>query len=565
MRNDISVSVIVPVYNVEKYLRKCLESLVNQTMENIEIIVVDDGSTDQSSEIIKEYKEAHPDKIVSLTKPNSGLGGTRNYGLKFAKGEYIGFVDSDDWVDRKMFEAMYGMAKQGHDIVLCDFMVVQDGWETGHVAKGFRGTHFNPQEVVINSIDPATACNKLYHRKFFQIAEFTDGWYEDIGTTPILLSYAHSVGYLELALYNYRQRSGSITYSADERTKDVISSWQRVLDNVHNNFRKEAIFAVYKSIATFIEFKPAFADDFLEYAHQKQELFQQNDYYQKNTRSKSIVDLFQMRLIPKKLHYFWFGHGEKSELIKRCMASWEKYAGTYEIIEWNESNCDINESQFVKEAYEAKKWAFVADYFRIKVIYEQGGFYMDTDVELKAPLDSLRTSNFFFAFETRDNINAAIFGGIPRFELAKKWLKTYQEETFKKEDGTYNMSNNIVIRLTGLLRKDYKIKLNGQMQTLRDNVKVYPANKLTIDVYDGKNLAVHHFDASWWDVKDEVSYKNVVLQDYFKNHVYTSSDIQSEIQKYQQLIHTYENTLSWKITSPLRKISALIRKIKNDG
>ncbi|MGF9646269.1 hypothetical protein AAIH69_25110, partial [Paenibacillus sp. MABNS29] len=88
---------------------------------------------------------------------------------------------------------------------------------------------------------------------------------------------------------------------------------------------------------------------------------------------------------------------------------------------------------------------------------------------------------------------------------------------------------------------------------------------LTIDVYDGKNLAVHHFDASWWDVKDEVSYKNVVLQDYFKNHVYTSSDIQSEIQKYQQLIHTYENTLSWKITSPLRKISALIRKIKNDG
>ncbi|MFK4437428.1 glycosyltransferase [Paenibacillus sp. RC21] len=564
MRNDIKVSVIVPVYNVEKYLRKCLESLVSQTLESIEIIVVNDGSTDQSSGIIKEFEVAYPGKIVSLTKPNGGLGDTRNYGLKFAKGEYIGFVDSDDWVDRKMFEAMYGMTQQGHDIVLCDFMVVQDGWETGHVAKGFRGVHFNPQEIVINSIDPATACNKLYHRKFFQIAEFTDGWYEDIGTTPILLSYAHSVGYLELALYNYRQRSGSITYSADERTKDVISSWQRVLDNAHANYRREAVFAVYKSIVTFIEFKPAFADDFLEYAYQNQELFQKNEYYQKSIRSKSINDLFQMKLIPKKLHYFWFGHGQKSELIERCIESWKKHAGGYEIVEWNESNCDINESQFVKEAYEAKKWAFVADYFRIKVIHEQGGFYMDTDVELKAPLDSLRISNFFFAFETKDNINAAIFGGIPGFELARKWLETYQHDTFKKEDGTYNMSNNIVIRLTGLLKKDYNIKLNGKMQTLKDNVKIYPANKLTIDVYDGKNLAVHHFDASWWDVKDEVSYKNVVLQDYFRNEasIFASSDIQSELQKYQKLINAYENTLSWKITYPLRKIRALIRKIK---
>ncbi|MHA2857023.1 glycosyltransferase [Paenibacillus lautus] len=515
MEKKITVSVIVPVYNVEKYIRKCLDSLVDQTLNDIEIIVVNDGSTDGSQKIIDEYAEKYPYKIISLSKENGGLGEARNFGLEYARGEYIGFVDSDDWVDIKMFEAMHNMTKYGHDIVICDFMIVKDGWTSGYTSKGFRGRDFTHRECIINSIDPATACNKLYHRKFFDLIRYTRDWYEDIGTTPILLSYANSIGYLESPMYYYRQRGGSITYSSDRRTLGVINSWERVITNVNREYQAEAIMAVSKSIASFLEFKPDFADEFLEFAKSKHDIISSNSYYQEAVKNKSIIDILKTKLIPKKIHYFWFGKGEKSELVQKCINSWRTFAGDYEIIEWNETNCNIEENEYVKEAYEAKKWAFVADYFRIKVIHEQGGIYMDTDMEIMNRIDSLRISEAFFAFETRDAVHAGIFGAISGHPLTKRWLDTYKEDHFKQSDGSYNTSHTIVKRLTDILMKNFGVKMSGKYQILKENIKIYPPNVLTIDVYDGKNLAVHHYDASWWDVKDEVSYKNVVLKDYF--------------------------------------------------
>ena len=116
------VSVIVPVYNVEKYIDKCLESLVNQTLKDIEIIIVNDGSTDNSIKIVEEYKEKYKNKIIYLEKENGGLSDARNYGIQYAKGEYIAFLDSDDYVDRKMYEKLYNKAIENNsDIVECDF------------------------------------------------------------------------------------------------------------------------------------------------------------------------------------------------------------------------------------------------------------------------------------------------------------------------------------------------------------------------------------------------------------------------------------------------------------
>ena len=107
----VKVSVIVPVYNVEKYLSNCLDTLVNQTLKDIEIIVVNDGATDSSPEIIEEYAAKYTN-IIALNKPNGGLSDARNYGLPYAKGEYIGYVDSDDYVDYDMYERLYNKAKE---------------------------------------------------------------------------------------------------------------------------------------------------------------------------------------------------------------------------------------------------------------------------------------------------------------------------------------------------------------------------------------------------------------------------------------------------------------------
>ncbi|PXX48929.1 glycosyltransferase involved in cell wall biosynthesis [Hungatella effluvii] len=569
MEKICKVSIIVPVYNVEKYIAVCLSSLIVQTIDSYEVIIVDDGSTDGSASIIKKYVDEYPQLIKFYEKENGGLGSARNLGLQYASGEYIGFVDSDDWIDPKMYATMYEMAnKENLDCVVCDFTSIYDGWKTGWVSRGYRGEESTPThcDFMRHCMNPATACNKLFRAEMFYITKFAEIWYEDVATTPILFSYANKIGYLPIALYYYRQQDNSITHSVrNPHSLDIINAWDRALNNCKEEYRNEIVYSIYKSVCSFINFKPEYADEYIQYARENKELFYNNNYVKNDIKNRVIEDVCVKRLIPKKIHYFWFGGGEKSELIKKCMASWKKYAPDYEIIEWNENNCNINECAYVKEAYEHKKWAFVADYFRIKKVYEEGGIYMDTDVELTNDIAPLRLNEIFFAFETRGAINAATFGSVAKYPLLKDWLETYKNDHLVNADGTYNTSNTIVVRLTKLLTKKYKYELNGKTQLLGNQVKIYAPNILTLNMYDGKNIAQHHYDASWWDAKAGVtSYKYEVLKDYFTllPHNFTNVNKDEYINSLQAQIWAYENSTCWKLTKPLRKLVDFLRSYK---
>ena len=177
----IKVSIIVPVYNVEKYLKKCLDSLINQTLKEIEIIIVNDGSPDNSQKIIDDYKEKYPQKIASFIKENGGQGEARNYGLKYAKGEYISFVDSDDWLSENALESMYIKAKENNsDVVICDMIDHYSDHEIYHnCTKYFQVFEVTP-----------SACNKIFKRSIIGNLEFIPKvWYEDFDfTTKIFLN-----------------------------------------------------------------------------------------------------------------------------------------------------------------------------------------------------------------------------------------------------------------------------------------------------------------------------------------------------------------------------------------
>lgn len=572
----MKVSIIVPVYNTQKYVSKTLDSLVDQTLEDYEIIVVNDGSTDNSQKIIEEYVEKYPELIRAYYKENGGLGSARNYGLQYAKGEYIGFVDSDDWVDEKMYQTMYQKAiNEKCDIVICDFTSIYDGWESGWRSTGYRGENVSPEkrDFMLYCLEPAVAWNKLYKKDLFYLANFKKGWYEDIATTPILLSYAEKIGYLPIQLYYYRQRNDSITYKKmDRRTLDVLEAWSEIIERVKREYREEVIRAVYFSLYNFIYFKSEFADEFVKYAKENSSLFMNNIYIKDAIKEEKIENICIKELIPKKIHYFWFGNNPKNELHEKCIESWKKYAPGFEIIEWNETNCDINECAYVKEAYEEKKWAFVTDYFRIKKMYEYGGIYVDTDTEFVSDISSLRLNNAFFAFETKNKVHAGIFGAVKNNKLIEKWLFTYKGAHLKKKDGTLDTSNTIVVRLTKLL-EEYEVNLNGQEQLLTEDIKIYPPNKLTLDMFDGKCIAQHHYEASWWDVKMGItSYKHEVLKDYFAGkqteiiHVYETDKCninaaqEEKINSLMLQLEQMENSTCWKITKPLRGIMHLVKK-----
>lgn len=148
------------------------------------------------------------------------------------------------------------------------------------------------------------------------------------------------------------------------------------------------------------------------------------------------------RQIPKIIHLFWFGRGEKSALIKECIASWKEYAPDYQIKEWNEDNFDVNFCERAKQAYAAKKWAFVADVARLKVIYEQGGIYLDTDVKLLAPIEKLlnetKNATSFFMFHNERFIGTGYgFGAIPGSEVIGYLLKNYEAMEFELKRGVF--------------------------------------------------------------------------------------------------------------------------------
>lgn len=205
--------------------------------------------------------------------------------------------------------------------------------------------------------------------------------------------------------------------------------------------------------------------------------------------------------IPKRIHYCWFGGNPLPEMAKKCIDSWKKYCPDYEIIEWNEHNFDINYNEYVQEAYEEKKWAFVSDVARLYALVTQGGIYMDTDVELIKPIDSLLNYEAISGFESEKRIPTGLMGCIKGQELFSELLKSYDNEHFRKADGSLNTTTNVT-RITETCLK-YGLILNNRKQTvngftLLPNDYLCPKNAETriIKITDN-TLCIHHFDGSW--------------------------------------------------------------------
>lgn len=235
----VKVSIIVPVYNVEKYIEKCLDSLVNQTLKDIEIIVVNDGSTDSSELIIKKFIVKYPEKIKYIVKENGGLSDARNYGLQYVTGEYVAFLDSDDYVKLDLYEKMYNKALQENsDFVECDFI-----WKYDNKEKVDIGVIYNNNKEMF-VLARVVAWNKLIKASLIvdNNLQFPKGLrYEDVEFFYKLLPYINKFSFIKEPLIYYVQRKNSIVNTQNERTKEILA----VLDNVINYYKENNIFEEY--------------------------------------------------------------------------------------------------------------------------------------------------------------------------------------------------------------------------------------------------------------------------------------------------------------------------------
>ena len=219
-------------------------------------------------------------------------------------------------------------------------------------------------------------------------------------------------------------------------------------------------------------------------------------------------------MIPKIIHYCWFGGKEKPEDVKRYISSWKKYCPNYEIKEWNEANFDINENDYCREAYESQKWAFVTDYVRLKALFEEGGFYMDSDVEVVKSLDPLRVYDAVSGYESETHIPTGTMGACRDNEWIGMLLHDYNNRHFRREDGSYDLTTNVAV-ITNLTVKKYGLQLYGQKLEFGHNMVLLPFDYLCAKDYaTGKivqtpnTYTIHHFKGSW--LTDEEKYANQI-------------------------------------------------------
>ena len=288
MQEDMPlISIIVPCYNVEDYLEECIISLVNQSYKNIEILLIDDGSKDSTAEIAKNYAGKF-ENVFYHYKTNGGLSSARNRGIELSKGEYIAFVDSDDWVDPEYINKLYRALKDGHaDISVCgyrkeendDGVIVFDENKviSSHAAMRILGDIYPKENVLL-----VIACNKLFKRSLFESVRFSEGRiHEDECAAHRIIGASESIAVITEPLYHYRIREGSITSSDKQQSLkrlDYLYAMEDRLEYVHNMMYGDlVIYMLYTYFEGMKQLMATYTDDTVK-KHKLNSYFRSNAF-----------------------------------------------------------------------------------------------------------------------------------------------------------------------------------------------------------------------------------------------------------------------------------------------
>lgn len=272
----MKLSVIIPVYNVENYIQECLDSLLKQQLEEVEVILVDDGSIDNSISLAKEKIQNQPHFQI-IHKKNGGLSDARNYGVQKSCGEYLFFLDSDDTIaEGTLKDIVQALKQENPDLLVFDMLFEWENSDQKKVVPGYLAEQKDTVKALLRATP--SACNKIFKREFILEHPFPYGmFYEDLATVPMIYTELGKVVYLNQPYYRYRQREGSIIYTFNKKTLDVFTCFDRIL----NHYQISGTLPAYREELEFllIEHLMLYANRrFINSTEAKQYLKMANDY-----------------------------------------------------------------------------------------------------------------------------------------------------------------------------------------------------------------------------------------------------------------------------------------------
>lgn len=580
-----TVSIIVAVYNTQKYLQRCLNSLVFQSFQNIEIIIVNDGSTDESQNIINSYAEKFPQLIVAIEKENGGLSSARKAGIEAANGEWVMFVDSDDWIHPCAVELM--LRKQSEDdsqMVYAPYANVYDRSKEVGASGVVRATSEDGQVMVADVLRDGNNSfwGKLWQREFMlQNAHFYNVWHEDVAEIPALISKMERVSYVKTPLYFYYQDNGdSITKTSDysEKRLDLFKVDDWCYRDLNLKYEHEYKIKLAKRIAINTNFKEVY-DKSVIYAKDVWERYALAEVMdelsgEEQKRLEKILALEQT-VMPEIVYVNDFD-GKMAECygedVKRAFFKVQK------IVPLNIENCKDDFDEFAERLLQEVRYRELGIYFACKKIYQTGGIYLSPELEITNALDMLKFNPATFCMESRQHISQDFFGGMAGSKVFEEILRYWLTLEDRKIAGTVQKAfDTILIGFSGVhMRQVEQTGIHGE--------KVYSAEWLWFNfaVQGGllKRRGVEEYTVSMenfiWHEKRvkriENEYKNAVnekkqlmqqirsLKVEKKQLKRENQNLKAEKKKLNQKLKYMQQSSSWKITKPFRFLLRILKR-----
>lgn len=487
------VSVVVPAYNAEGYVARCLESLIDQTLEDIEILVVNDGSTDATEAIANSFAARLPNKIRVLSKANGGLSSARNFGVAHASGDYIGFVDSDDFVEPEMFEHLHRLVVQSNcEISICRFVhhdLSGENPSIGGVLPFAEGAVFSPDDFLLNS-HVMVVWNKIYRRDLIARHPQPHTWFEDVAWSPVIISHAKRICATPAVYYHYLRREDSIASShRDMRTLQGIESVRFALENCHADSLAAVRYMAAQRLLFEARVRPIFADRYMAAMHDLRHEILQSRYVLNDVELSSRISRYldpSFACIPTRLTTAIVNRRPTQDETDR-MASWVSRLASPDTVFVQLDGSELDDSICSRLRAEGRR-EVLEDYLRLNDILTNGGVTLTTRMFARKPIGwALHPSQAFFAFADSKHVSKDIFAATAGHDQISAILALFIELIDTADPLQQALDQHLSKQGARWDYRSVEKSFGSRFQTLPDGTRVYASGIFINDF--GFNLA----------------------------------------------------------------------------